>query len=99
MNGLANELSSAESGLIVFASSTGRELSVELPTLQNGAFTAALLEALAGKADAQHKGAVTIEDLNYYVLQRVKELTNGTQHPNMLRPQSIRDFPLLTDKG
>ena len=95
IDGLANELSSAESGLIVFTSSTGRELSAELPSLHNGAFTAALLEGLSGKADADHKGAVTIEDLNYYVLQRVKALTNGEQHPNELRPQSIRDFPLL----
>jgi hypothetical protein len=95
INHLASELAAAESGLIVFASSTGSELSVELPTLHNGAFTAALLEGLSGKADVDHRGAVTIEELNFYVLRRVKALTNGEQHPNMLRPESIRDFPLL----
>jgi len=95
IDGLTNELSSAESGLIVFASSTGRELSRELPEQKNGAFTAALLEGLSGKADTEHTGAVTIEDLNFFVLHRVKQLTGGEQHPNMLRPQSIRDFPLL----
>jgi hypothetical protein len=26
-------------------------------------------------------------------------LTGGEQHPNMLRPQSIRDFPLLAVAG
>ncbi len=66
-----------------------------MPAQHNGAFTAALLEALSGKADTEHKGAVTIEVLNFFVLQRVKALTDGEQHPNMLRPQSIRDFPLL----
>ena len=96
MDRLSNELSAAEVGLVVFVSSTGRELSRELSEMRNGAFTAALLEAASGHADTEQKGAVTLEELNFFVLQRVKVLTKGEQHPNMLRPGSIRDFPLLT---
>jgi len=37
-----------------------------------------------------------VEQPNFFVPRRVKALTDGEQHPNMLRPSSIRDFPLFT---
>ena len=48
---VVNELSSAENGAIVYASSTGTQLSQELEQEQNGAFTEALVEGLDGQAD------------------------------------------------
>jgi hypothetical protein len=48
---VANDLSSAENGVVVFASSTGMQLSLERADWGNGAFTKALLEGLEGEAD------------------------------------------------
>jgi len=90
---LVNELSSAENGVIAFASSTGGQDSYESPNWENGAFTQAILEALGGAGDLTADRAISINELNFYVSERVKTLTNGVQSPNMLRPDSIRDFP------
>ena len=45
---LANELASAERGVVVFTSSTGRQFSLERPEWSNGAFTKALVESFRG---------------------------------------------------
>lgn len=98
INRLINELTSAENGVIVFASSTGRETSQESDEWNNGVFTKALVEGLAGNADFNRDGAVSLNELNLYVADRVKQLTNGDQHANMIRPDSIRDFPFALMK-
>ena len=38
------------------------------------------------------EGAITVSALDYYIAERVKELTNGTQHPVMSRPDTVPDF-------
>ncbi|CAK0774608.1 Caspase family protein [uncultured Gammaproteobacteria bacterium] len=96
INGLVNELTSAETGVVVFASSTGRQFSLERQEWGNGAFTKALIEGLSGRADLKKEGAIRLNALNYFIAERVKELTGGEQSPNMVRPDSIRDFPIAT---
>lgn len=91
---LVNELASAENGVIAFASSTGTQDSFESAAWGNGAFTKALLEALNGKADLNGDRGISINELSFYTAERVKELTGGIQSPNVLRPHSIRDFPI-----
>jgi len=91
---IANELSSAENGAVVFASSTGRQFSLERPEWSNGAFTKALLEGLNGKADYMKKGKISINMLDLYLSERVKELTDGQQTPTTTKPQTIQDFPI-----
>ncbi|MGL1893990.1 MAG: caspase family protein [Spirochaetaceae bacterium] len=88
------ELTSAENGAVVFASSTGRQYSLEHDKWQNGAFTKALVEGLSGKADYTGKGKISINMLDLYLSERVKELTNGSQTPTTAKPDTIRDFPL-----
>ena len=95
---IANELSSAENGAIVFASSTGRQFSLERPEWSNGAFTKALLEGLSGKADYTKKGKISINMLDLYLSERVKELTEGQQTPTTTKPQTIQDFPIAIVK-
>ena len=95
---IANELSSAENGAIVFASSTGRQFSLERPEWANGAFTKALLEGLSGKADYMKKGKISINMLDLYLSERVKELTEGQQTPTTTKPQTIQDFPIAVVK-
>ena len=94
MTSIVNELTSAESGVVVFASSTGKQFSFEDPTWGNGAFTKALIEGLKGKADLLGKGKITINMLQAYISERVKELTKGKQTPTVVKPQSVPDFPI-----
>jgi uncharacterized caspase-like protein len=89
-----NELSSAESGVVVFASSTGAGTAQESMNLQNGTFTHALLEALSGKADVDGDGVLRVTEIESYLARRVQELTGGLQVPVSRKPDAIEDFPV-----
>lgn len=94
VNGIVNELSSAENGVVMFASSTGRQLSIEDERWENGAFTEALLEGFSGKADYNQNNAISIKELDLWLSERVKELTNKRQHPVARKPPTVPDFPI-----
>lgn len=94
INAFVNELTSAENGVVVFTASTGRQLSQENPAWGNGAFTKAVVEGLNGKADYQKTGKITHKGLDYYVADRVKQLTKGQQSPVSIAPQGVADFPI-----
>jgi WD40 repeat protein len=87
-----NDLISAEGGVVVFSSSTGRQLSLEDASWNNGAFTKALVEGIEGKA--ARAGRVTHKTLDVYVTERVKELTKGKQSPVTQAPGGVNDFPI-----
>lgn len=80
---LVKALLGANAGVMVFASSRGSELSLELPDVGHGAFTEALLEALNGQAAPPGEKNVTLWDFASYVRRRVKELTEGAQNPQI----------------
>jgi uncharacterized caspase-like protein len=92
--GIINELTSAENGAIVFASSTGNQYSYEDPAWGNGAFTKALLEGLGGAAIVGQGSRVTVNMLDLYLSERVKELTGGKQTPTTTKPPNVPDFPI-----
>jgi WD40 repeat protein len=96
INAVINELSSAENGAVVFSASTGKQLSWEDPAWGNGAFTKAVIEGLDGKA--QSNGRVTVKSLDFYISERVKELTKGTQTPTTQIPPTVPDFPIAAAK-
>jgi WD40 repeat protein len=98
ITGIVNELASAENGAVIFASSTGRQYSFEDPTWGNGAFTKATVEGINGKADYTGKGKITVNMLDLYISERVKELTKGRQTPATAKPKTIPDFPLALKK-
>ena len=89
-----NELASAENGTVVFASSSGNQYSLEDDAWGNGAFTKAVVEGLDGEADYTGKGKITINMLDLYISERVKELTSGKQTPTTTKPHVIPDFPI-----
>ena len=91
---VVNELASAENGAIVFSSSTGRQYSQEKPEWGNGAFTKGLVEGIRGKADYRATGRITVNMLDLYVSERVKELTGGQQTPTTVKPPNVPDFPV-----
>jgi uncharacterized caspase-like protein len=83
--------------LVVFAASLASETSLELGSLQNGAFTHALLEGLQGKADRNKEGVITLADVQAYVSRRVAELTDDVQHPDLICPSAqARELALAT---
>ena len=94
-----SELASAENGVIVFSSSTGKQLSQENESWGNGAFTKAVVEGLSGKADFSKNGKITQKGLDYYVTERVKELTHGQQSPVSISPSGVTDFPIAIARG
>jgi WD40 repeat protein len=95
INGIVNELSSAENGVVVFAASTGKQYSLENAEWQNGAFTKALVEGVGGRAAyVRGSGKITINMLDVYISERVKELTKGQQTPSTTKPNTVPDFPV-----
>ncbi|GAB5047364.1 caspase family protein [Thermodesulfovibrio sp. TK110] len=94
ITGVINELTSAENGVVVFASSTGRQYSLEDPAWGNGAFTKAVVEGINGKADLFGKRKITINMLDAFIAERVKELTKGKQTPVTTKPVTVPDFPV-----
>jgi len=91
---LIRDLLTDDYGVIVMAASMGRERSAEVSTWGHGAFTKALIEGLKGKADFNEDKTIYLNELDLYVTDRVKELTDGRQHPVTQKPTSIRSFPL-----
>ena len=99
VNSVVNELAKTENGLIVFSSSQGRELSGESAKFAHGDFTEALIEGVdLGKADLLHKGVITVSCLDAWIADRVKQLTEGRQHPVMSRPSTVPDFAFAVAK-
>jgi Caspase domain/WD domain, G-beta repeat len=96
--GLLNQLREPGSGLIVFAAATAREPAVQLDDRHHGAFTVALLEALQGSADLLQRGAIGTGELNVFLADRVRTLTDGRQHPIMERADDLPDFPLVVTR-
>lgn len=94
INAFVNELASAENGVVVFTASTGRQVSLEKTDWGNGAFTKAVVEGLSGKADFKKTGRITHKGLDFYVTERVKELTEGQQSPVSISPAGVTDFPI-----
>ena len=95
LNQIANDLASAENGVVVFTSSSGTQYSLEDHAWGNGAFTKALVEGLSGKADYHKDRKISISELTLYVAERVKELTHGRQPPTTSKPDTIADFPVV----
>ncbi len=87
------------------AASTGREVSQERREWGHGAFTLALLEAISGRrlcqaksatplsADLNRDGLIHLVELDAYITNRVKELTDGAQHP-MTHRGDVPSFPV-----
>lgn len=94
ITGVLNDLAAAENGVVVFSSSTGRQLSQQRREWGNGAFTKALVEGLDGQAAWAGRREITHKMLAAYVSERVRELTGGDQSPVNPDPVGVPDFPL-----
>ena len=68
---------------MVFSSSRGVETSLEMASLKHGAFTYAILKGLRGQADLIADKRITISELQAYVANQVKQITEDRQHPHI----------------
>lgn len=91
---------------VLLASSTTHQSSGEgtpaTPNITNGLYSLALLEAMNGGADANQDGVVTLEEVDAFVIRRLRELDNkpdsqfGVQCPVVARPKGQNgSFPLI----
>jgi hypothetical protein len=92
-------LNSVYPGLVTFTAFSGTELSEQRDAWRHGAFTKALLEGLAGKADGivsgQKDGRIDTLELGTWLSRRVAELTGGkNQHANF-DSGGVPPFPLF----
>jgi WD40 repeat protein len=95
---ILKEMQSDYRGLVTFAASTGRQVSVERREWGHGAFTQALLEGLAGKADGYGGKAdsyIETKELGSWIIDRVWELTNKEQKAIHSQPPELPSFPLF----
>jgi len=84
---------------IVFASSSGADVSQEDDSWGHGAFTKALIDGLNGGA-ADNKGMVYIDTLRRYVSTTVQKITKKRQRPTIPRfTGSGEFFELVLAKG
>ena len=80
-------------GAAVISSSSGNEYSLEGEQWKNGVFTYALLTGLKNRgADVNHDQAITVSELQAYVIDQVRKLTEGGQNPTVRRENLEYDF-------
>jgi WD40 repeat protein len=100
---LVRDLISEEYGVVVLSSSRGDEYSLESDQARHGYFTLGLLEALENKPKLkmlpEHQvsaedGYVYLNEIDYYTLWRVREMSGNAQTPVMAKPRTIRSFRL-----
>lgn len=80
-------------GAAVISSSSGNEYSLEGEQWKNGVFTYALLNGLKNRgADANKDQTITVSELQSYVIDQVRKLTEGGQNPTVRRENLEYDF-------
>jgi WD40 repeat protein len=80
-------------GAAVISSSSGNEYSLEGEQWKNGVFTYALLNGLKNRqADVNHDQLITVSELQAYVIEQVRALTQGGQNPTVRRENLEYDF-------
>lgn len=94
VTGVVNRMARADSGVIMFASSGGNELSLERSDWKNGAFTEALLQGITGGADYEKDGDISTAELNLWLTTQVKKLTQNRQNAVMVKPDTVPDFSI-----
>jgi len=91
---LVRDLMTDDYGVVVLASSLGRECSLESPLTKAGFYTLGLTEGMMGRADFNRDGLVYLNELEYYAALRVQQLSQGQQNPTLGRPPNVKPFPI-----
>lgn len=90
------ELASDESGIVILSASTGAEKSLESKAWGHGAFTYSVLSAVKTReGDINKNNFIHLNELEYYIAENVKKLTDGQQHTTTQKPSTISSLPLF----
>ncbi|WP_439544075.1 caspase family protein [Hyphomicrobium sp.] len=92
--GFVSQVSQPSMGVIVYASSTGKQNSLETAIWKNGAFTKAVVEGINGAAEYRDRDYITTSMLQTYVKERVRDLTANRQTPTVNMPLAVPDLLL-----
>lgn len=92
--GFVSQVSQPSMGVIVYASSTGKQNSLETAIWGNGAFTKAVVEGINGAAEFRDRDYITTSMLQTYVKERVRDLTASKQTPTVNMPLAVPDLLL-----
>ena len=80
-------------GAVIFTSAEGGEIAFEHPTIKNGFFTAAIIDALSSKkADLNRDGKISMTELENVVRYTVSLQTNRLQNPIIERDNIYQEF-------
>ena len=83
-------------GAVVISSASGNEFALEGEQWRNGVFTYALLNGLKNRAaDSNKNSVVTVGELQAYVIEQVRALTDGGQNPTVRRENLEYDFAVF----
>ena len=86
----------ASTGAIIISASGGQEFALETEAIQNGIFTASVIDALTNKrADSNGDGEVTTAELRDFTYREVTRLTNGRQRPTTRKYNLDIDFAVF----
>nr|VFJ46503.1 MAG: WD40 repeat [Candidatus Kentron sp. FW] len=89
------DLQKAAGHVAVMAAAGDQEESREHSEWRHGAFTKALIDGVEGKqANHDKDGHIGIRELDRYITERVKELTEGRQHTITDIPEDMPNFPV-----
>ena len=91
----AQQLRNARKGMMLFASSAADTMSREDDEWQNGAFTKALVQAFKGAARRNGDIGLSTQDLDRYLFEEVRRLTNTRQTPIFINPDGIEPINLF----
>ena len=101
MDGLLAEFKGT-AGIVVFAAATGTESSIESDEWKHGAFTAAVIEGLAGPDGRTGKiagtnGVIRTSELAEWVRTKVPQMTRTQQHPVVyhIPEDQLLPFPIF----
>ncbi|MCA9109337.1 MAG: caspase family protein [Planctomycetaceae bacterium] len=96
---MIHSLTNEQPGIDVICSTDGQSLSEESHDLRHGYFSSAVLEGLKGQAnDRRFDTIVTNLELQSYINDRLKQLTNGKQIPQSGSSNVSKAIPLTQDR-
>lgn len=97
VNQLLSRLAEAEDGMAILTASTAAEESLEEGRWAGGVFTHFVVRGLAGEADRDQDGIVSLRELFDFTYSGVTAATEGRQHPE-LKGRFDNDLPLAPSR-
>ena len=89
------QLRRTKNGILFYASSSKNTRSKEDPAWENGAFTKALISAFNGGARKQFDEGLSTQELERYLYDEVRRLTNFKQTPIFNNPNGMEHFNIF----